>query len=157
MSSGDWSTVPSGEQHREDGMQPLRKAIQTIIRENDLDKRLLANISQKSKSPPWEEDILTQSRQALLTWMNMDSAAHLLEIAPGQHFLLKMCIQLARHTKDQDVHIWETLENPGVHTGCLPENPILDSGVWPLRDASETLVPSQEEQEPFMLCEGNWQ
>ena len=68
-----------------------------------------------------------------------------------------MCIKLAKHNRDQDVHIWETLGNPGVHTGCLPDNPILDSGVWLLRDPSGTSIPSQEEQEPFLWCEGNWQ
>ena len=138
-------------------MQQLRIAFKTVIRDNNLDKKRVANMSPNSKSPLWEDATTNQARRALLEWLGCPSDDQLIEIAPGQHFLLKMCIKLAKHNRDQDVHILGTLENPWVRTGCLPDNPILDSCVWPLRDSSETLIPSQEEQEPFLWCEGNWQ
>ena len=59
-------------------------------------------------------------------------------VAPGQTILLHLCIATGKASKDQDVAIWEILPDPGVHTGCLPDQPILDSGVWPLRNAEDT-------------------
>ena len=58
---------------------------------------------------------------------------------------------------DQDVAIWQTFADPGVHTGCLPERPIPDSGVWTLHDPEDQEQSSMVEPEPFLHCEGNWQ
>ena len=85
MSSGDWSTIPASEQHREDSMQDLRKELMQIIEDCDLHKKLLANISQRSKAPPWDNSFTDNARNALLEWMGVapGDESRTLGVAPG--------------------------------------------------------------------------
>ena len=113
LSTGDWSSVPSGELHREDEFKSLREKFLHLIRENDLQKKLVANMACRSRDDPWAQELTEEARSLLHTWLERKgeqvNTTFLSEIPPGQRFLLNLCIATAISGKDQDVAIWEIL------------------------------------------------
>ncbi len=63
-SSGDWSSVPDASRHLQDPLGQVRRELRKIIRDNDLDKALTANIAVKAREAPWSADITEKAQQA---------------------------------------------------------------------------------------------
>ena len=148
----------------------MRAKFARILMEGDkqngkeLHLKLAANMAVSSEEAPWGEEITASARKVLLDLVARHRGRSLsssevhtyLQVSPGQPFLLNLCRGVATATRDQDIPIWDHLEE-GVHTGCIPGRPILDSGIFP-REHRTGKDPDTYHHSPprFDECEGNW-
>ncbi len=109
-SSGDWSSVPEASRHLQDPLGQVRRELRKIIRDNDLDKALAANMAVKAREAPWSADTAEKAQQVLLAHVRPQACSatertQLLKVEEEQPLRLHLLEAIAASANDVDVAI----------------------------------------------------